>query len=204
MVSNPVPIANVFPDSIMFNNITADGVSFGWTIRILAFMFLGITRLVSLPHAPRIISQPPFHHISSVIARILCGLIADNYGFFNTMILNVGSVIIFELALWLLNTKATTIAFNALFGWGSGSSISLLPACIAQISDIKEIGLRVGMTYFVSSFACLTGNPISGALIRNGTDYRWMQVFSAVVVFVGFGFFVALRVALSPKVWAMV
>lgn len=147
----------------------------------------------------------------SVLARILCGVIADKYGFLNTIIINVASVVIFIFALWFINTSGTTIAFAILYGWGSGSFISLLPACIAQISDIREIGVRVGMTYFVASFACLTGNPISGALIQGGAeetadaeDYRYMQVFSAVVVAVGLVFFVAVRIVQKRKLWVKV
>lgn len=59
------------------------------------------------------------------------------------------------------------------------------------------------MIYFVSAFACLTGNPISGALIQ-GTNYRWMQVFAVLVIFVGLAFFVALRMAQSRSLMKVV
>lgn len=68
------------------------------------------------------------------------------------------------------------------------------------------------MTYFVASFACLAGNPISGALIQGGggeetadaEDYRYMQVFSAVVVAVGLVFFVAVRIFQKRELWVKV
>ncbi|XRM40815.1 hypothetical protein ABZX51_004123 [Aspergillus tubingensis] len=140
---------------------------------------------------------------ASVLARVGCGFIGDRYGCFNTIIVNVAIVIVSIFVLWFIDTPGTTMAFSIVFGWGSGSFISLLPACIAKISDIREIGVRVGMIYFVSAFACLTGNPIGGALIQ-GTNYRWMQVFAVLVIFVGIAFFVALRMALSRTLMKVV
>ncbi|RDH31467.1 major facilitator superfamily domain-containing protein [Aspergillus welwitschiae] len=140
---------------------------------------------------------------ASVLARVGCGFIGDRYGCFNTIIINVVIVIVSIFVLWFIDTPGTTMAFSIVFGWGSGSFISLLPACIARISDIREIGVRVGMIYFVSAFACLTGNPISGALIQ-GTNYRWMQVFAVLVIFVGLSFFVALRMVQSRSLMKVV
>lgn len=141
--------------------------------------------------------------MNSVLARVGCGFIGDRYGCFNTIIVNVAIVIVSIFVLWFIDTPGTTMAFSVVFGWGSGSFISLLPACIAKISDIREIGVRVGMIYFISAFACLTGNPIGGALIQ-GTNYRSMQVFAVLVIFVGLAFFVALRMAQSRTLMKVV
>ena len=73
---------------------------------------------------------------------------------------------IIVLALWL-PAKANTplIMFAALYGLGSGAFVSLIPAVIAQISDIREIGLRIGTEFAVLSVAALVSNPIGGASI---------------------------------------
>lgn len=141
----------------------------------------------------------------SVFGRITCGLLADKFGGINTITTNLILIIIFILALWLVQTISTTIAFSALYGFSSGAFISLLPVIIAQISNIREIGVRTGMVYFVSAFACLTGNPIGGALIKdNSAPYRWMQVFSVVAIFMGVVFFVLLRLTQSRNLKALV
>jgi MFS family permease len=71
----------------------------------------------------------------------------------------------------------------------------MIPALVAQISDIREIGVRVGTTFFFVSFGTLTGNPIGGALLqKDGGGYRWLQVFCGITLFVGGCFFVATRI----------
>ncbi|KAL1301917.1 hypothetical protein AAFC00_006094 [Neodothiora populina] len=246
---------------IMFNNIIDAGVSFGWTIRIIAFTFLALLSFACvftksrLDHKPkpliimdfiRPLKEVPFLFLTaagffafwgifipnnfivlyaqsigmsvnlsnyqlvvlnaaSIFGRVGCGLVADRFGRINTIIINLVLVTVFVLALWLIQTEGTTIAFSTLYGFGSGSFISLLPAIIAQVSDIREIGVRTGIVYFVSAFACLTGNPIGSALIENNSHpYRWMQVFSAIIIFIGAGFFTLLRLSQSRKLTARV
>lgn len=40
--------------------------------------------------------------------------------------------------------------------------MSLAPALIAQISDIRQIGVRTGSMFMVVSVAALVGTPIGG------------------------------------------
>lgn len=55
------------------------------------------------------------------------------------------------LALWLPATaNAGIITFTALFGFGSGAFVSLSPSVIAQISDVRQIGVRTGSFFAVS------------------------------------------------------
>lgn len=107
---------------------------------------------------------------------------------------------IITLALWLPSqANAPIIVYIALYGFGSGAFIALAPAIIAQISDVKQIGVRVGTYFAVISFAVLTGNPIGGALAPTdplGSFVR-LQVFSGVVMIVGSTLFVVTRVYLA-------
>lgn len=67
-----------------------------------------------------------------------------------------------------------------------GAFASLIPALVAQISDVKQIGVRIGTTFFVISFSALTAQPIAGALIERADGvYMWLQVFCGVSVFIG-------------------
>jgi len=84
------------------------------------------------------------------------------------------------LALWLPGrNNAAIISFAAFFGFGSGAFVSLLPAMVAQISDVRQIGVRTGTMFAVISLAALVSNPIGGAIIQkwNG-DYTGLQIYA--------------------------
>ena len=99
------------------------------------------------------------------------------------------------LALWIPASSDTPIIiFSALFGCTSGTVVSMAPALIQEISKVDEIGMRMGTSFSIISFAVLTGNPIAGALItRNGGGYLYLQLFCGGVMAVGCGFLVAAR-----------
>ena len=102
------------------------------------------------------------------------------------------------LALWI-PAKANTplIIFAALYGFGSGAFVSLLPAVIAQISDIREIGVRVGTEFAIISVAALVSNPIGGAFItRDHGQFRYLQIWCGVILLAGSVMYVFARASL--------
>lgn len=108
----------------------------------------------------------PILNAVSIFGRILPGIIADRFGRFNIMILTTGFSAIIVLALWLpAHGNAPIIVFSALYGFSSGAFVSLGPALIAQISPIREIGVRTGTFFACIAIAGLCGNPIGGALV---------------------------------------
>jgi MFS family permease len=102
---------------------------------------------------------------------------------------------IFVLALWLPGKgNAPIIAFAALYGFTSGAFVSLAPALIAQISNIREIGVRNGSLFAVVSIAALTGSPIGGALVtRDNGGFTYLQIFCGVAMVVGCVLFLLAR-----------
>ena len=78
------------------------------------------------------------------------------------MIITVAFCLVTTLALWLPSvymhdenvggTKALMIVFALMYGFGSGSGISLTPVCVGQICETKEYGRRYGTCYFFVSF----------------------------------------------------
>ncbi|KAL4820665.1 major facilitator superfamily domain-containing protein [Aspergillus spinulosporus] len=118
----------------------------------------------------------------SIPGRILPPYIADYLGRFNLMILTTMICIILVLALWLPSrTDGTAIAFAVLYGFAGGSAVSLAPALVAQISDIRQIGVRSGTYFAIAAFAALTGTPIAGALLPDplGGSYLGVELFCA-------------------------
>ena len=115
---------------------------------------------------------------------------------------------ILVVALWLpSHGNAPAIVFSALYGFSSGTVVSLAPALVAQISEIREIGVRSGTYFFIVSFAALTGTPIAGALLPDPLhgSYTKLFIFCAVVMFAGCGFYSLAKVRMMGwGVWSKV
>ena len=106
------------------------------------------------------------------------------------------------LALWIPGSSSTAaiIVFGAVYGFTSGGYISMAPAVIAQISDIRQIGTRIGITFIINAVAALAGSPIGGAIVNrtraSGADanpYLGLQLFCGVVMLLGAVSFVFAR-----------
>jgi len=130
----------------------------------------------------------------SVFGRTIPNMCADLLGHFNVLVpvAFINAVLVF--AMFGVTSTASVIIFSILYGFFSGAFISLLPPAVAAFSrNMEEIGIRMGLSYFLTSFALLTGTPISGALL--GTDVHWFRpiVFSGVTIAVGSAFLVLSR-----------
>ena len=69
------------------------------------------------------------------------------------------------LGFWIpASSNAALITFAAFIGIATGAGIGLTPALCAQLSPIKDIGVRTGAIFVLSSFAALTGSPIAGKI----------------------------------------
>ncbi len=142
----------------------------------------------------------------SFFGRWAPGLIADKVGRFNTMIVTVAICLISVLVFWLpsnyistgTNQKQVTpliVVFAILFGFGSGSNISLTPVCVGQLCGTEVFGRWYAGLYTIVSFGCLTGLPIAGALIKaDGGNYLGLILFTALAYAAGLASFVWARV----------
>lgn len=111
------------------------------------------------------------------------------------MIITTGFSAIIVFALWLPSaSNAPIIVFALLYGFSSGAFVSLVPALLAQISPIREIGVRSGTLFAIISLAGLTGNPIGGALLsKDHGDFLYLQIFCGATMTVGTLVFIASR-----------
>lgn len=123
--------------------------------------------------------------------RILPGMLADRIGSFNTITMVSLLAGVLVLGVWLpLGHSAgggPIIAFSALYGFASGGFISLAPACIAQLSDVRHIGVRTGTAYLIMAVGPLIGPPIAGALLvaMGGRSYLGVQLYAGLVMVLG-------------------
>ncbi|KND92113.1 putative transporter MCH4 [Tolypocladium ophioglossoides CBS 100239] len=144
---------------------------------------------------------------ASGFGRIFSGYAADKMGNFNVSFCAACLSTILVFALWLPgHSNATVIAFAALFGISSGTYTAMSPALVAQISDIREIGLRSGAMYAFMSVAALTGSPIGGALITAAEGSYWkLQVFTGAMLAAGSVFYMLAKMYLAEgKLWTKV
>jgi MFS family permease len=102
---------------------------------------------------------------------------------------------ILVLGLWIPSkNNATLITFSALYGFASGAYVSLVPSLVAQISDIRQLGVRSGALFAIISVAALTGNPIGGNLVsKDNGGFTYLQIFCGVVMTLGSIGFIASR-----------
>ena len=156
---------------------------------------VGVGRGMSLDLAQYLVS---ILNAGSVFGRTLPGILGDKVGRFNIMTIFCTLTAIVILAVWIpADTPAGQLVFAPIFGFASGAAIGLTPALIAQVSPIKEIGVRVGTVFAAGSIGALTGSPIGGALItRDNGGFKYMQLFGGVTCLVGCAFFAIARVYL--------
>uniref|UniRef100_A0A093V7G9 Riboflavin transporter MCH5 n=1 Tax=Talaromyces marneffei PM1 TaxID=1077442 RepID=A0A093V7G9_TALMA len=141
----------------------------------------------------------PILNATSLFGRIIPGIAADMVGRFNTMVAMCAFAGIIVLALWLPGrANAPIILFSGLYGFASGAFISLIPALTAQISDIREIGVRSGTLWLTVAIAALVASPIGGAMeVRDDGAFEQLQIFAGVVMLVGTSCFGVARWYLS-------
>ncbi|KAI4126979.1 MAG: hypothetical protein LQ347_004777 [Umbilicaria vellea] len=90
----------------------------------------------------------------SVIGRALAGWLADMFGRLNMLILTVALCVIANLALWLPagDSKPLLIVFALLFGFASGSNLSLAPVCVGQLCKTENYGRYYSTCWMMCSF----------------------------------------------------
>jgi MFS family permease len=137
----------------------------------------------------------PILNAVSIFGRIIPGIVADRVGRFNVMIIITVISSVFCLAIWIpVKTTAGILVFAVIFGFSSGGFISLGPTLVAQISDIRYIGTRVGTAFAVQSFGSLTGSPLAGAIVSNQNGkFIGLQIFCGVTMMVAAIFLLAAR-----------
>jgi MFS family permease len=78
----------------------------------------------------------------SVFGRFFAGLVADMIGRMNTLILSIAMCVVACLALWLPagDSTAMIVVFAVIFGFVSGSNLSLSPVCVGQMCKTENYG----------------------------------------------------------------
>ncbi|KAI0517752.1 riboflavin transporter MCH5 [Xylaria bambusicola] len=133
----------------------------------------------------------------SIVGRLLPNHLADRWGPLNLLgpFSLLGGILNF---VWMvIDTPAKVYVWAAFYGISAGGVQSLFPAgCSSLTTDPRKQGTRIGMIFTIVSFATLSGNPISGAIITaNGGRYVGAQAFAGTILLLGTAFIFAARVA---------
>ncbi|KAK6459503.1 monocarboxylate permease [Scheffersomyces xylosifermentans] len=120
---------------------------------------------------------------TGILGRLIPGYLSDIYGHFNINIIMLSTYTVTIFVMWLPfgDSQKVLFAFAAIGGYCSGSILSLLPACLSQITKVNEIGIKYGILNTVLSTGNLFGIPLASVVISSGT----IQHYNNFVVFVG-------------------
>lgn len=90
----------------------------------------------------------------SAFGRSFSGWLSDRLGRFNTMIITLSFSLLVAFVVWLPAGShiVAFYIFAPLFGFGSGSIISMAPVCVGQLCKADEYGQYYGTSYSIVAF----------------------------------------------------
>jgi MFS family permease len=205
----PKPGQSVLPDFRIFRQKSYLLLTVGIFMMEWA-LFIPITYLTTFATSTGALS-PAFSYqllaifnAGSCVGRWVPGFLADKFGRFNSMIAALVICSATSLTFWLpaslltpatssdaMAIKALSIVYAVIFGFASGSNISLTPVCVGQLCDTNVYGRYYATCYTIVSFSTLTGIPIAGAILQaSGGRYYGVVIWTAVCYVVSSGCFV--------------
>jgi MFS family permease len=118
----------------------------------------------------------------SFFGRWIAGFVADRIGRYNALTIFCVVCFVSMVGLWLPagDSPGMMIAFALMFGFGSGSNISLTPVCMGQLCKTEEYGRYYATAYTIVSFGVLVGLPAAGNIINaQHGEYSGMILYTA-------------------------
>ncbi|KAK7897545.1 hypothetical protein LTR67_004172 [Exophiala xenobiotica] len=177
---------NILPDFRIFRDpvfaLTTAGtffVEWGLFVPLTYLSSYALSHGISTAFSYQIIA---ILNVGSCFGRYFPGIVADRIGRFNSMIITITMCLITTLAFWLPanGSMALIIVYALVFGFASGSGISLTPVCVGQLCRVENYGRYYATCYTLVSFGSLTGIPIAGQLVtRTGGQYWGLIVFTS-------------------------
>lgn len=148
---------------------------------------------------------------ASCVGRYVAGDLADRLGRYNTMIVSLFLCTVSVLCFWLpdtvvpdLDNYTLLVVFIVLFGFLSGSNVSLTPICLGQLCETQEYGRYYASCFTVVSFGVLASLPIAGSLLdaveATGKEKYWGAALFAGISYVA-AFLSFLWVRIRVKGW---
>lgn len=112
---------------------------------------------------------------TSTVGRILPNLLADRIGPFNMIVPCATICGILILCLLAVNLQRQLLAVTALYGFFSGSFVSLSPSILIALCPNQDVvGTRIGMSFTVMGVGLLIGTPVAGKALDSGFSGMWI------------------------------
>ena len=205
--ARPFQVKDVLPELEIFQNATFMIM----TIAIFLIewgLFVPLTYLSSFALSRHVDENLSYQLLAilnagSFFGRWAPGILADRIGRFNTMIIMISLCLLTSLCFWLpaaliskrTEEEALLVVFSLLFGFASGSNISLGPVCAGQLCPTEKYGRYFATCYTFVGVGTLVGIPIAGEILqRNGGQYTGLVIFTAACYAAGMLFFVWARI----------
>lgn len=135
---------------------------------------------------------------ASCFGRLTSGTLGDRFGHYNIMIVSLFFCAVSVLAFWVpdivvqdLSSPALLIVFVILFGFVSGSNVSLTPICLGQLCEISDYGRYYASCYTVVAFGVLISLPAAGGIL-DGVNVEGKRRYWGVAMFTGLSYVAAL------------
>ncbi|KAK7416975.1 hypothetical protein QQX98_004886 [Neonectria punicea] len=130
-----------------------------------------------------------------VIGRLVPAWLADRIGAINVFIPNTIAASLLMFCWMAVKDSSGLYAWAVVYGPLAAAIQSLFPTGLSLLTkDLSKIGVRMGMSFTIVSFAVLTGPPIAGAIIdRQGGKYWGAQMFAGVSLAMGTFFLTAAK-----------
>ncbi|TVY32945.1 Riboflavin transporter [Lachnellula subtilissima] len=124
----------------------------------------------------------------SFFGRFFAGLVADMIGRMNTLILSIAMCFVTCFALWLPAGDSTImlVVFAVIFGFTSGSNLSLSPVCVGQMCKTENYGRYFATCWMFVAFGTLTSLPIAGQILTACSGN-----YNGVIIFAGLSYVAA-------------
>ena len=88
-----------------------------------------------------------------VLGRIAPAYLSDRLGRFNLLVPSAFLSGLSCLVFWFFaKSLVSVMLFSVVYGFLSGSFVSVINPCVAQISEMSQMGTRTGMLYSIISF----------------------------------------------------
>ncbi|KAF8871052.1 MFS general substrate transporter [Mucidula mucida] len=130
---------------------------------------------------------------SSGLGRYCAGILADRIGPMNVMIPFTTGAAIVTFAWPFAVNKGRIIAIALVYGFASGSSVSLLANPVMEFGDATDVGQRIGMLMSILALGGLAGPPVSGVINTRTGGFEAVGYYAGSAVLVGVGLMLVSR-----------
>ncbi|ROW01303.1 hypothetical protein VMCG_05981 [Cytospora schulzeri] len=139
---------------------------------------------------------------ASTVGRLLPGFAGDYFGHFNVLLCMIVCATVFTGAI-LVPYGSTSLealyAFSGLWGFASGSFISLTPVCMGKTCGTEDYGRYFGTMYFFVSFSLLLAVPMGGQMLSTFGTRALAELYVGIVLLGGVCFMIARQLLHGKK-----